>query len=83
MPKAALKRSACSPVLAAPVSAAALAVWQVAFAVASAPHEFVRVSQMNWVMMSMPWAEPWLYDVRSVGSNAVSLRLSRPAANVI
>lgn len=25
----------------------------VAFAVASAPHELVKVSQINWVMMSM------------------------------
>ena len=47
IPKTALKRSAWTPVFAAPVSAAVRAVWQVALAVASAPHEFVRVSQMN------------------------------------
>ena len=60
-----------------------LAVAHVALAVASAPHELVRVSQMNLVMMSMPCAEPWLKDVLSTGSNEVSLRLSKPAPNSI
>jgi hypothetical protein len=65
------------------VSAAACAFAHVAFAVASAPHELVRVSQIACVMMSMFWAEPWLKDVLSTGWKEVSLRLSKPVANSI
>ena len=54
IPKTALNASAWAPVFAALVSAAAEALAQVAFAVASAPQELVRVSHMNLVMMSMP-----------------------------
>jgi uncharacterized membrane protein YgcG len=83
MLKAALKRSACTPVLAAPVSAAAWAFAQVSLAVWSAPQELVSVSQINWVMMSMFCAEPWLKEVLSTGSKEVSLRLSKPTPNSI
>ena len=58
IPKTALNASAWPPVFAVTVSAAALAVAQVCFASASAPHEFVSVSHMNCVMMSMFCAEP-------------------------
>ena len=60
MPKTALKASAWAPVFGVWVSAAAEAWAQVFLAVWSAPQLFVRVSQMNWVMISMFWAEPWL-----------------------
>lgn len=45
--------SAASPVLAGAAAAAACAVLQVAFAVSSALHLFVRVSQMNCEIMPM------------------------------
>ena len=61
IPKTALKASACPPVFAVTVSAAAAAFAQVCFASASAPQVFVSASQMNWVMMSMFCAEP-AYD---------------------
>ena len=60
IPKTALKASAWAPVFAGWPSAAVRAVWQVFFAVWSAPQLLVKVSQMNWVMMSMFCAEPWL-----------------------
>ena len=60
MPKTALNLSACNPVFAVAVSAAAFALAQVALAVASAPQLFTSWSHMNWLMMSMFCAEPWL-----------------------
>lgn len=56
MPKTALKASACAPVPAVAAAAATFAVAQVAWAVASAPQVFTKVSQMNsedrWVFNS-------------------------------
>lgn len=58
IPNTALNASACPPVLAVTVSAAALAEAQVACAVASAPQLFTSWSHMNCVMMSMLSADP-------------------------
>lgn len=47
IPKTALNASACAPVFASAVLDAAMADWQVAFAVSSAPQVLVNVSHMN------------------------------------
>jgi len=60
IPKTALKASACAPVRAVAALAAVVAVWQVAFAVASAPQVLVSASHMKPVMTAMLSAEPWL-----------------------
>lgn len=66
IPNTALKASAWAPVFAVCPSAAVDAVAQVSLAVWSAPHVLVRVSQMNCVMISMPCAEPWLYEAAKI-----------------
>ena len=62
IPNTALNASAWAPVLAVWALAAAVAVAHVSLAVWSAPQLFVKVSQMNWVIIPMAWAEPWLYE---------------------
>jgi hypothetical protein len=82
-------------------SAAVLACWHKSLAAWLALHEFVNASHVNWVIILMFCAEPWLYDsvvhereqtyhsrrmcfeLRSVGSKAVSFLPSRPDANLI
>jgi hypothetical protein len=83
MPKKPLKISASMPVLGGAALAAVWAAAHVAFAVASAPQELTRVSQMACVMIEMAWAEPWLKEDLSTGWKLVSLRLSKPTPNSI
>lgn len=58
IPNTALNASACPPVLAVTVSAAAFAVAQVCFARSLAPQKLTSWSHMNCVMISMFCAEP-------------------------
>lgn len=65
------------------MSAAAEAVEQREMAAALALQLFLSWPQMKLEITSMASAEPWLNDLRSVGSNAVSLRPSKPVPNLI